>query len=338
MPPFAGQIEYRPANGQPAQVLAMMQNWVTSEGDAWTLTIDAVGRYFERVLAADKTLLAEPPATSNRLLENDYLKTSPTVQELIGGVYPSRAELLGKRTGELHLALAGQGAAGNPAMAPEAFNMLYQRSLLQSMSTLTRRVFTSLKRKISTLPEALRPEATRLLGLQGSIGTLQENVLRGRIPAMKMRIHGDYHLGQVLFTGKDFEIIDFEGEPARSLGERKLKRSPLADVAGMLRSFHYAAWGTLLQKVAAQPEDMMQLRPWAEFWYAQVAGSFLRSYLQTIAGAEFVPQDPLAFENLLQAFLLEKATYEVGYELNNRPDWIEIPIRGIARIMETQAS
>ena len=336
VPPYAGQIEYRPANGQPAQVLALMQSWVTSEGDAWTLTIDAVGRYFERVLA-ERALLAEPPATSKRLLENDYLTTTLTVQEMIGGVYPSRAELLGKRTGELHLALGGPGTAGNPAMAPEAFNMLYQRSLLQSMSTLTRRVFTSLKRKIPTLAESLRVEATRVLELQKSISTLQERVLRGRIPAMKMRIHGDYHLGQVLFTGKDFAIIDFEGEPARSLGERKLKRSPLADVAGMLRSFHYAAWGTLLQTVAAQPEDMMLLRPWAEFWYANIAGSFLRSYLHTIAGAPFVPQDPVAFENLLQAFLLEKAIYEVGYELNNRPDWVEIPLRGIARIMETQA-
>ena len=142
----------------------------------------------------------------------------------------------------------------------------------------------------------------------------------------------------MLFTGKDFAIIDFEGEPARSLGERKLKRSPLADVAGMLRSFHYAAWGTLLQTVAAQPEDMVLLRPWAEFWYANIAGSFLRSYLHTIAGAPFVPQDPVAFENLLQAFLLEKAIYEVGYELNNRPDWVEIPLRGIARIMETTAA
>ena len=153
-----------PPTVNPPQVLALMQSWVTSEGDAWTLTIDAVGRYFERVLA-ERTLLAEPPATSKRLLENDYLTMPPAVQEMIGGVYPSRAELLGKRTGELHLALAGSGTAGNPAMAPEAFNMLYQRSLLQSMSTLTRRVFTSLKRKIPTLAESLRAEASRRAGI-----------------------------------------------------------------------------------------------------------------------------------------------------------------------------
>ncbi len=243
--------------------------------------------------------------------------------------------MLGQRTGELHLALAGPGAAGNPALAPEPFNMLYQRSLLQSMGTLTRRVLATLKRKLASLPVGLQADAARLLEWQKPISALQESVLTGRIPAMKMRIHGDYHLGQILFTGKDFEIIDFEGEPARSLGERKLKRSPLADVAGMLRSFHYAAWAALLQKVAAPEEDLALLRPWAEYWYAQVAGSFLRSYLKTIAGAEFVPRDPLAFEKLLQAFLLEKAIYEVGYELNNRPDWIEIPLRGIARVMET---
>ena len=155
---------------------------------------------------------------------------------------------------------------------------------------------------------------------------------------MKTRIHGDYHLGQVLFTGKDFAIIDFEGEPARSLGERKLKRSPLADVAGMLRSFHYAISSALLKKVTVLEEDAVFLQPWAECWYAYVAGSFLRSYRQTIAGAAFVPTDPAVFEDLLRAFLLEKAVYEVGYELNNRPDWIAIPIRGIFQVIGPTAA
>ena len=150
---------------------------------------------------------------------------------------------------------------------------------------------------------------------------------------MKTRIHGDYHLGQVLFTGKDFAIIDFEGEPARSLGERKLKRSPLADVAGMLRSFHYAISSALLQKITALPEDAALLQAWAERWYAYVAGSFLRSYLTATANAGLAPSDSEAFEDLLQAFLLEKAVYEVGYELNNRPDWIAIPIRGIFQVI-----
>jgi maltose alpha-D-glucosyltransferase/alpha-amylase len=340
--PFAGLIEFRPAEGQPPQVLAMLQSLVTNAEDVWTLTIDAATRYFERVLAA-RVSMAETgvtlPPIAPSLLENDFLKTPLAVQEIIGAIYPTRAELLGQRTGEMHLALSGPEAAGDPAFAPEPFSMLYQRSLLQSMSGLTRKTFASLKRHLSSLPETLRADAARLLEAQKDIVALQDRVLRGRIGAMKTRIHGDYHLGQVLFTGKDFIIIDFEGEPARSLGERKLKRSPLADVAGMLRSFHYAISSALLRHVAASPEDATALQPWADLWYACVAGSFLRSYLKTIGDAKFVPTDPAAFERLLQAFVLEKAVYELGYELNNRPDWVAIPMRGIAQVLsQTQNS
>ena len=334
VPPYAGQIEYRPAGErQPPQVLAMLQSWVASEGDAWTLTIDAATRYFERVLAARTATADGPPPASVHLLENDYLTAPTAVQDLIGGIYPSRAELLGRRTGEMHLALSGPAAMAVPALVPEPFTMLYQRSLLQSVGTLQRRVFTALKRKLLGLPPALQADTSRLLESQTTITATLEGALQGRVSAMKMRIHGDYHLGQVLFTGKDFAIIDFEGEPARSIGERKLKRSPLADVAGMLRSFHYAISSALLKKVAALPEEAASLRPWAELWYAYVAGSFLRAYRETIMGAKFAPQDAAAFEKLLQAFLLEKAIYEVGYELNNRPDWLAIPIRGIFQVV-----
>ena len=335
VPPFAGQIEYHPAGAnRPPQVLAMLQNWVASEGDAWHLTVDAATRYLERVLAERALLPDATPTFSTHLLENDILTAPKIVDELIGGIYPGRAELLGRRTGEMHLALSGPATAGHPAFTPEPFNMLYQRSLLQSIYTLTRRVFTSLKRKLPELSEGAQAEVARLLDAQKTINAQVESVLKGRsLPAMKTRVHGDYHLGQVLFTGKDFAIIDFEGEPARSLGERKLKRSPLADVAGMLRSFHYAISSALLKKVTVLEEDALFLQPWAECWYGHVAGSFLRAYLRTVAGATFAPNHPQEFESLLQAFLLEKAIYEVGYELNNRPDWLAIPIRGIFQVI-----
>ena len=334
VPPFAGQIEYRPAKaGQAPQVLAMLQNWVASEGDAWTLTVDAATRYLERVLAERASLVETVPTLSAHLLQNDVLTAPKIISDLVGGLYPSRAELLGQRTGEMHLALSGPATAGNPALTPEPFNMLYQRSLLQSIYTLTRRVFGTLKRKLPELPTQLQADAARLLDSQKSIYHQLEPVLKGRIQAMKTRIHGDYHLGQVLFTGKDFAIIDFEGEPARSLGERKLKRSPLADVAGMLRSFHYAISSALLKKVTVLEEDAAFLQPWAEAWYGYIAGTFLRSYVRTIAGASFAPSDPAGFESLLQAFLMEKAVYELGYELNNRPDWVAIPMRGILQVL-----
>ena len=339
VPPYAGQVEFRPADRKrPTEVLALMQNWVASEGDAWTLTIDAASRFLERALAARHTPGETAPPTSVRLLENDFHVAPQNVQEIVGGIYPSRAELLGQRTGELHVALSGEAAQALPAMAPEPFTMLYQRSLEQSIGTLTRKVFTSLRRQLPSLSGALQPDATRLLESEKSLGAITSRVLRGRIDAMKIRIHGDYHLGQVLFTGKDFSIIDFEGEPARSLGERRLKRSPLADVAGMLRSFHYAISSSLLQRIATLPEDAAFLQSWAEVWYSHVAGSFLRAYAAAVLPAKLVPADPRAFEDLLQAFLLEKAVYEVGYELNNRPDWLAIPMRGIFQVLGSAAA
>ena len=183
VPPYAGQIEYRPGGAnQPVQVLAMLQNWVASEGDAWTLTIDAATRYLERVLAARATLTDQFAAVPARLLDSDLGTAPAVVQELIGGVYPSRAELLGRRTGEMHLALAGPLAAEDPAFRPEPFTMLYQRSLLQSIGTLTRRVFATLKRKIPSLPPALQADATRLLDAQKTIIAQVDQVLRGRVP------------------------------------------------------------------------------------------------------------------------------------------------------------
>jgi maltose alpha-D-glucosyltransferase/alpha-amylase len=151
---------------------------------------------------------------------------------------------------------------------------------------------------------------------------------------MKARIHGDYHLGQVLFTGNDFIIIDFEGEPARSLSERRLKKSPMVDVAGMIRSFHYAAYTALFKHVLFRAEEMSDLEVWVDLWYSSVSGVFLESYLEATQEASFIPKNEEDVTLMLEIYLLEKAVYEIGYELNNRPDWIGIPLKGIKRLME----
>ena len=161
-----------------------------------------------------------------------------------------------------------------------------------------------------------------------------KKIYRKKIDAVKIRIHGDYHLGQVLFTGKDFIILDFEGEPARSYSERRLKRSPLRDVAGMLRSFHYAAYGGLLLNERVRKEDLPKLLPLAEQWYHYVSGFFMQAYLETAKGSGFLPREHEDLDTMLQTYLLEKAIYELNYELNNRPDWILIPLRGIKTIMD----
>jgi maltose alpha-D-glucosyltransferase/alpha-amylase len=158
-----------------------------------------------------------------------------------------------------------------------------------------------------------------------------------RLTARRIRIHGDFHAGQVLWTGRDVVIIDFEGEPARPLSERRRKRSALVDVAGMIRSFHYAAHGSLTgssqDRAAVRPGDPAILERWLAFWYLHVSAAFLRGYRDAAGDGPFVPRDDEEFARLLDAFLLEKAIYELGYELNNRPDWISIPIRGITELL-----
>ena len=157
-----------------------------------------------------------------------------------------------------------------------------------------------------------------------------------RITAMCTRIHGDYHLGQVLYTGKDFIIIDFEGEPARPISVRRLKQSPLRDVAGMLRSFHYAVYTTLLEQAAdIRPEDLAAFDPWARVWYLWVSAVFLKAYCAVAGQGAFLPQTREECQVLLDAYLLEKVLYELRYELNSRPDWVNVPLQGILDLVGT---
>ncbi|MEP7077758.1 MAG: putative maltokinase, partial [Chthoniobacterales bacterium] len=320
VPAFAGVLEYVRPKGEPT-VVCLLQSAIASEGDAWTLTLDAVGRFYERVLAR-KVELKHDRRPSDALLE-----------QLLGGIYPERVQLLGKRTAELHLALASR--VDHPAFAPEPFNTMAQRSVFQNMRASLRRSFELLQKRRSTLPEQFREETAAILSAEKEILATQQRILERVTGAAKIRIHGDYHLGQVLYTGKDFVVLDFEGEPARPLSERKLKRSALRDVAGMMRSFQYAAYSALWQP-AMRVEDIPFLERWADLWYRRMGTLFRKSYLETAAGALFIPSDERDLQVLLEAYLLDKAVYEVGYELNNRPDWVVIPIRGIKHILEAR--
>jgi maltose alpha-D-glucosyltransferase/alpha-amylase len=319
VPAFAGALEYRHEKSEPT-VVCLLQSAAMSESDGWALTLDAVGRYYERVLGRKADL------------QNQTAPPGSLLDELIGGIYPEKAKLLGQRTGELHLALASN--SDDRAFAPEPFNAMAQRSVYQSMRASLRRAFTLLEKKLSDLPHAFREEAKQALADEQKILEREKRLLDRRSNASKIRIHGDYHLGQVLYTGKDFIILDFEGEPARALGERKLKRSALRDVTGMMRSFQYAAYSALWQP-AMRKEDVPFLERWADLWYRQMSSVFLQSYLKAAAGAIFIPRNAEDLQIMLQAYLLDKAVYEIGYELNHRPDWVVIPIRGIKHILRS---
>ncbi len=321
VPPVAGALVFRqrgPGGGQPI-TLALLQGFVRNRGDAWRYSLDALGDYFETArrrgeAAMDDLLLPNAPLLE--LIRGDI----PVQAEQLIGAYMTSVRLLGRRTAELHLALTSDAA--DPVFAPEPFTADFQNTLHRSMRGLTDRIMQLLRTRLDTLPEAERRDAKRVLALEGAIAARFDTLLVQPIHALRSRIHGDYHLGQVLYTGEDFMIIDFEGEPARPLSERQMKRSPLQDVAGMLRSFHYAAYAACF----SQARD---LEPWIRFWHLWVSAAYLKTYLEVASGAAFLPSSPDELKLLVDAYLLEKAVYELGYELNNRPDWVTIPLQGI---------
>jgi len=237
----------------------------------------------------------------------------------------------------MHLALAT--ATNEPDFKAENYSLHYQRSLFAGLQTLVRSTFLNQSRKLQQLPEDIRKQAEQVLAMRQEVLGVLKNIYRKKIDVVKIRIHGDYHLGQVLFTGKDFIITDFEGEPARSYSERRLRRSPLRDVAGMIRSFHYAAYASLYLDNQIRPEDLGKLIPFVEQWYHYMSNFFIKAYLETVSGSAFIPREKEDLETLLTTFLLEKAIYELNYELNNRPTWITIPLNGIQALMhKTEAT
>ena len=330
VPPFAGAIEYRRPGSEPV-VIGLLQSFVPNEGNAWTYSRDWIERYFGRIIAR-KTELREIPKTSHAFFDTVFQEAPVLVQELIGGVYLEMISILGKRTAELHRALSSE--TEDPDFVPESFSASYQRSLYQSMQSLTKRVFELLRKKAKTLHGNGRDLLNEVLNREKEIAECYRALLKRKITALKIRIHGDFHLEQLLYTGNDFFIIDFEGHSARTLGERKLKRSPLRDIADMIRSFHYAIQTAFYKHTLARPEDAPLLEPWTDIWHRYVRESFLWSYLKTVSNAPFVPQNKEDIDIMLKAFLLERAVYELGYELNNRPEWVVIPLRGIKHLLE----
>jgi maltose alpha-D-glucosyltransferase / alpha-amylase len=333
-PPVLGALEYY-RRGRPDTriTLGVLQGYVPHQEDAWHYTLAALGTYFDRVLATQAEV--EEVALAAPALLDRAQRTMPPLARQLVGPYQQFARLLGRRTAELHLALASESEAAD--FAPEPFSFLSQRSLYQSMRSLTVRVYWRLSEALPRLPEAVRAEAQGLLARQEEVLQRFQAVLGRPITGLRLRCHGDYHLRQVLCTGKDVALIDFEGEPARLLGERQLKRSPLLDVAGMLLSLHYAAYTTFFDRVALQETaagaDPTLLESWTRFWCGWVSATFLKTYLRQTAGMAFLPQTDEELRILCDIHLLEKAIYELGYELEHRPDMVRLPLRGLLQLL-----
>jgi len=334
---IAGALEYRRPKAQ-AMTLGILQEFIPDTLSTWDYTLDRLRDYFEAVVVQQSDL-SEAPLPKASLLDLQATKASlldlqemelPALATLTIGSYLSSAQLLGQRTAELHIALASD--SDNPDFAPEPFSSFYQRSIYQSARNLTGQVLLLLKKQLKQLPPETQTLAQAVLNRQDQIMGRFQLVLNQKITALRTRCHGDYHLGQVLYTGKDFIIIDFEGEPARNLSERRMKRSPIRDVAGMLQSFNYAANMALRNEIESgmiTQNALPIMEQWAQYWYSWVSATFLKSYLATASVDSFLPKTKSELQVLLDAYVLEKVIYELGYELNNRPDWVEIPLQRI---------
>jgi maltose alpha-D-glucosyltransferase / alpha-amylase len=321
-PQLLGALEYRGARGL-LMTQGILQGFVPNQGDAWQYTMKSISNFYNEV---GKSLPGAFVAES----QNDGAR------ELIAPFVES-VGLLARRTAELHLALVSPAAAIEPDFAPEPFDDKFQRSFEDALLELTNRIFGQLQHAQDRLPENAKAKVEKVLASEPQIIERFHAALSSPIRAVRTRIHGDYHLGQVLYTGADFVIIDFEGEPARPLSQRRLKRSPLQDVAGMLRSFHYAAHAPLLAStgsVNVEDSNREKLNRWAEVWAKWVSERYLEEYLKTARGAEFLPPSREQIMALLELHVLEKAVYELGYELNNRPGWVAIPLEGISKTLE----
>ncbi|HVO96403.1 MAG TPA: maltose alpha-D-glucosyltransferase [Terriglobales bacterium] len=330
-PALAGSIEFhKEANG--TATVGVLQSWVRNEGDAWSYTLDILGDYLEHCLTRSDKVVPPGHAPGHLL---DHLKQEvPALALEAIGPYLGSADLLGRRTGELHLALASDRS--DPDFAPEPFTSFYRRSLYQSLRTGADRALMLLRDRVATLPDDARSGATRLLSLKSQIIEHYRSVLDRKFTAVRIRCHGDYHLGQLLFTGKDFVVIDFEGEPARPLVERRAKRSPIVDIAGMLRSFDYAAI-VASRTGEYRAEDRSYLETWSKFWVYWVSRAFLDGYFTAATNGGFLPTSREELKLLLDLYTLQKAMYELTYELNNRPDWVHVPIQGILGILQPTA-
>jgi maltose alpha-D-glucosyltransferase/alpha-amylase len=330
--PVAGALKYMRANGEELTV-AILTRFLPEAKNAWEYTIDALGRYFERI----GTTVSQPkfavPASGPPIGFNQ--ETVPETVALLIGTYLEAARIMGQRTGQLHVALASD--PDDKVFAPEPFTPFYQRSLFQSMRNLTVHTLLSLRRSLNRVPEALRPEAEKVIALESAIVKQFKAVHERGIACKRIRCHGNLHLGEILYTGKDFVFIDFEGESARPLGERRIKRSPLNDVAAILRSFEFTTYAALFKQLdlgTLHEERLPQLEPWTGFWYRWVSSVYLNAYHEVVGKTDLLPTSREELKVLFDVHLLEKAVYEIGYELRHRPSWLKIPFRAIIKLVE----
>jgi trehalose synthase-fused probable maltokinase len=326
-PAVAGHVEYLPPDGPP-ECLALISELVPATSDAWSFTHSCVDEFWQQLFVSQKMLEESPSGVDWSIASCG--EPLPDDGELLGE-FVAEAALLGRRTAELHIALASdhETAAFRPEPASE-------ESVREHLTTIRREVqSTAVLLESAELHDPIAPELPNQIR-ETALARLDEfEAVAADIAYRQIRVHGDYHLGQVLRTAADFVIIDFEGEPDRPISERREKRSAMKDVAGLVRSLHYAACAGAANLIPALDDRSIpeNVTAWQNFWFGCAARSFLSGYFEAASGDVFLPESPAQTQQLLDLYVLEKVLYELRYELNNRPDWVAIPLAGLKAVL-----
>jgi maltose alpha-D-glucosyltransferase/alpha-amylase len=328
VPPLLGAVELRDGGARPMTV-AVVQSFVPNGGTAWEYSIGELGRYFDRVLARSAQG-APPPLPVESPLDLADVNPPPLVAEMIGG-YRETAAQLGRRVAELHLALAS--SEQDPDFVPEVYSAVDRRTKYQSLRTLSRRVLRLLGERIPTLPPRARAEGEIVLGREADILRWFEPLLKSKVDTLRIRVHGNLHLGHVLYTGRDFVMTDFDGIHDMTLAERRRKRSPLVDVASMTHSAHVAAYKVLLDPALVREADEAAARPWASHWALWISAAFLRAYFEGVKGSRILPADRAQSTVLFDAFVMERALHHLRGLFEDGADGVRIPLMGIQDIL-----
>jgi len=303
IPAFCGSLIFERPGIAPVTLGLMMQK-VSSKSDSWASTGDDLNDFLFRFV--DKLFG----------IRDDVFE---------------KVELLGKRTAEMHLALLSDKKQTD--FKPEKFTPEYVKWVQEHSNNLLVKRINLLKENYARLDKNAKGLADNFINNEAVIKNFFDKIAARQLKSQRIRIHGDYHLGQVLYTGTDYLIIDFEGEPESSITDRKIKHSPLKDVAGMIRSFHYAVCSKLYFSAETKGVDPQRLQKAADRWYKLITDSYLDAYLHTMGDIDKIFGSRTEMNFVLQLHLLEKAVYELGYELNGRPDWIRIPLKGIQHVL-----
>ena len=319
VPPFGGDLSFVPQSpagegSEGSMTIGLMLGRIQSRGEAWFTTLEEIAAYAKTYKQSEELVFLQLDSDLGKALHRDQIPQM--LQEAIGERMLERLEQLGRRTAEMHLHFASSSL---PDMKPSSLDSDYWRKATQALSE---RLYEESREARPDIEKALQDISRWLSSREMPV-----------LPEGRIRVHGDYHLGQVLDTGSDVVIIDFEGEPLHSLEYRRQRHSAYKDVAGMARSLHYAPYAYALQQEQGADWAMQA----AGLWYTAAARLFLTAYFERVDRAGFVPLSPTDHEAMLAFFLADKALYELAYERASRPDWLHIPregLLGIARMLQ----